>query len=166
MIRNNRQITRCPCSSGWCWACVGVYVARALTTVARTHILGRLGQHIVYDLQIELFKHLQLLSLNFYNTLSTGRIMTRVTSDTERMRTFITSGFQDIVINVLTLIGIFLLMLWMNWELTLLAMIPIPFMIIGTLFTARVFTGYTIEFGAASQRSTPCWPIAFPALKW
>ncbi|MEC8646069.1 MAG: ABC transporter ATP-binding protein, partial [Candidatus Latescibacterota bacterium] len=63
-----------------------------------------------------------------------GRIMTRVTSDTERMRTFITSGFQDIVINVLTLIGIFLLMLWMNWELTLLAMIPIPFMIIGTLF--------------------------------
>ena len=113
---------------------LGVYVARALTTVARTHILGWLGQHIVFDLQIELFKHLQLLSLNFYNTLSTGRIMTRVTSDTERMRTFITSGFQDIVINVLTLIGIFLLMLWMNWELTLLAMIPIPFMIIGTLF--------------------------------
>ena len=65
---------------------LGVYVARALTTVARTHILGWLGQHIVYDLQIELFKHLQLLSLNFYNTLSTGRIMTRVTSDTERMR--------------------------------------------------------------------------------
>ena len=113
---------------------LGVYVARALTTVARTHTLGWLGQHIVFDLQIELFKHLQLLSLNFYNTLSTGRIMTRVTSDTERMRTFITSGFQDIVINVLTLIGIFLLMLWMNWELTLLAMIPIPFMIIGTLF--------------------------------
>lgn len=113
---------------------LGVYIARALTNVARTHTLGWLGQHIVYDLQIELFKHLQLLSLNFYNTLSTGRIMTRVTSDTERMRNFITSGFQDIVINVLTLVGIFLLMLWMNWELTLLAMIPIPFMIIGTLF--------------------------------
>ncbi len=113
---------------------LGVYIARALTNVARTHILGWLGQHIVYDLQMELFKHLQLLSLNFYNTLSTGRIMTRVTSDTERMRTFITSGFQDIVINVLTLVGIFLLMLWMNWELTLLAMIPIPFMIVGTLF--------------------------------
>ncbi len=113
---------------------LGVYIARALTNVARTHILGWLGQHIVYDLQMELFKHLQLLSLNFYNTLSTGRIMTRVTSDTERMRTFIKSVFQDIVINVLTLVGIFLLMLWMNWELTLLAMIPIPFMIVGTLF--------------------------------
>lgn len=113
---------------------LGVYIARGLTNAARTQILGWLGQHIVFDIQIQLFKHLQLLSLTFYNTLSTGRIMTRVTSDTERMRDFITSGFQDIVINVLTLIGICLLMLWMNWQLTLLAMIPIPFMIIGTIF--------------------------------
>ncbi len=113
---------------------LGVYIARALTNVARTHILGWLGQHIVYDLQMEMFKHLPLLTLKFEHPPSTGRIMTRVTSDTERMRTFITSGFQDIVINVLTLVGIFLLMLWMNWELTLLAMIPIPFMIVGTLF--------------------------------
>jgi len=55
------------------------------------------------------------------------------------MRTFITSGFQDIVINILTLIGIFLLMMSMNWQLTLLAMIPIPFMILFTiLYRTRI----------------------------
>ncbi len=113
---------------------LGVYIGRALVNSIRTYVLGWIGQHIVYDLQMQLFKHLQLLSLNFYNSLSTGRIMTRVTSDTERMRTFITSGFQDIVINILTLAGICLLMLWLDWELTLLALIPIPFMIVGTLF--------------------------------
>ena len=119
------------------WIVLGLIatnIAGAVAGAARVHILGWLGQHVVYDLQMQLFRHLQHLSLNFYSVLSTGRIMTRVTSDTERMRTFITSGFQDIVINILTLIGIFLLMLSMNWQLTLLAMIPIPFMILFTVF--------------------------------
>ena len=112
---------------------IGTNIIGALAGAARVHVLGWLGQHVVYDIQMQLFKHLQHLSLNFYSVLSTGRIMTRVTSDTERMRLFITSGFQDIVINILTLIGIFLLMLSMNWQLTLLAMIPIPFMILFTI---------------------------------
>ena len=112
---------------------IGTNLFGALAQAARLNVLGWLGQHVVYDIQMQLFRHLQHLSLNFYSLLSTGRIMTRVTGDTERMRTFITSGFQDIVINILTLIGIFLLMLSMNWQLTLLAMIPIPFMILFTV---------------------------------
>ena len=52
--------------------------------------------------------------------------MTRVTSDTERMRRFITSGFQDIVIDGLTIVGICVMLFVMNWELALLSLIPIP----------------------------------------
>ena len=112
---------------------LGVYLGRGIISGVRMYALGWLGQRVVYDLQMQIFQHLQLLSLTFYNTLSTGRIMTRVTSDTERMRRFITSGFQDIVIDGLTIVGICVMLFVMNWELALLSLIPIPFMIVGTI---------------------------------
>ena len=116
---------------------IGVYVSRLFISAVRTYCLGWLGQRIVYDLQTQIFSHLQYLSLSFYNQMSTGRIMTRVTSDTDGMRRFITTGFQDMVIDVLTLVGICAWLLYINWELALLALIPAPLMIVGTVFYTR-----------------------------
>jgi ATP-binding cassette, subfamily B, bacterial len=112
---------------------LSIYVARGVINSARTYTLGWLGQRVVFDLQTEIFKHLQRLSLSFYSSRSTGRIMTRVTSDTERLQGFITTGFQDMVIAVLTLIGIGVALFIMNWELAVLAMLPMPLMVVGTI---------------------------------
>ena len=118
---------------------LGSYVVRAITTGLRTYSLGWIGQRVAYDLQTEVFNQLQLLSLNFYSQLSTGRIMTRVTSDTDRMRMFITRGFQDMVISVMTLVGIGVFLFVMNWQLAVLALIPVPIMVVGTLlYTGRI----------------------------
>lgn len=118
---------------------LGLFVMRALLSAARTHILGWLGNRILYDLQMQIFGHLQELSLSFYSTLSTGRILTRVTNDTERMRGFITQGFQEMVIDILRLVGICAILFYMNWELALVALVPIPFMLAGTLlYRARI----------------------------
>jgi ATP-binding cassette subfamily B protein len=122
------------------WVVVGflsIHFSRMLINGLRSYTLGWLGQRITYDLQTEIFSYLQLLSLSFYSRHSTGRIMTRVTTDTERMRGFITTGFQDMVIAVLTLLGIGAFMFWMNWELALLALIPTPIMLGVTLFYRR-----------------------------
>jgi ATP-binding cassette, subfamily B, bacterial len=119
------------------WVVLGllsIHLSRMLINGVRSYSLGWLGQRITYDLQTEIFSYLQLLSLSFYSQHSTGRIMTRVTSDTERMRGFITTGFQDMVIAILTLIGIGVMLFWMNWELALLALIPTPIMLAVTLF--------------------------------
>lgn len=119
------------------WVVLGllsIHFSRMLINGLRSYTLGWLGQRITYDLQTEIFSYLQLLSLSFYSQHSTGRIMTRVTSDTERMRGFITRGFQDMVIAVLTLLGIGAILFWMNWELALLALIPTPIMLAITLF--------------------------------
>jgi len=117
------------------WVVVGlfsIHFSRMIFNAIRSYTLGWLGQRITYDLQTEIFNYLQFLSLSFYSRHSTGRIMTRVTSDTERMRGFITSGFQDMVIAVLTLIGIGVMLFWMNWQLALLALIPTPIMLMVT----------------------------------
>jgi ATP-binding cassette subfamily B protein len=119
------------------WVVLGllsIHLSRMVLNSARSYVLGWLGQRITYDLQTEIFGYLQLLSLSFYSRHSTGRIMTRVTSDTERMRGFITTGFQDMLIAILTLIGIGAFMFSINWELALLALIPTPIMLAVTLF--------------------------------
>ena len=118
---------------------LAVYVGRGLLNAARTYCMGWLGQRVTYDLQKEIFGYLQFMSLSFYSRHSTGRIMTRVTSDTERMRGFITAGSQEMVIAILTLIGIGGMLIYMNWQLALLALIPTPIMIFGTLlYTKRI----------------------------
>ena len=118
---------------------LAVYAGRGLLNVARTYCMGWLGQRIVYDLQKQIFNYLQFMSLSFYSRHSTGRIMTRVTSDTERMRGFITSGSQKMVVASLTLLGIGAMLFYMNWELAILALIPTPLMIFGTLlYTKRI----------------------------
>lgn len=118
---------------------LGIYICRALVNGFRTYWLGWLGQRVIFDLQTEIFNHLQRLSLTFYSSLSTGRIMTRVTSDTERLQSFITTGFQDIVIALLTLFGIGAALFWMNWQLALLALLPMPLMVVGTvLYRKRI----------------------------
>lgn len=116
---------------------LGVYVAQALVNGVRTYTLGWLGQRVVYDLQVELYNYLQFLSLSFYNKHSTGRIMTRVTSDTERLQGFVTQGFQEMVIAIVTIVGIGLALFLMNWQLALLALIPTPLMVLGTLIYTR-----------------------------
>ncbi|MCH7547515.1 MAG: hypothetical protein IID30_14030, partial [Planctomycetes bacterium] len=66
------------------WVVVGflsIHFSRMLINGLRSYTLGWLGQRITYDLQTEIFSYLQLLSLSFYSRHSTGRIMTRVTTD-------------------------------------------------------------------------------------
>ena len=116
---------------------LGIYVTRALIGGTRSYCLGWLGQRVVYHLQVEIFTYLQFLSLTFYGRHSTGRIMTRVTSDTERLQGFITHGFQDMVIAILTLIGIGVTLFLMNWQLAIMALIPTPLMVLGTLLYTR-----------------------------
>ena len=90
--------------------------------------------------------------------------MTRVTSDTERMRGFITSGFQDIVIDGLTIIGICAMLFVMNWELALLSLIPIPF---HDRRHHHLPQSHPLDFppdmASHFRPSTPCSPIPSPA---
>ncbi len=104
-------------------------VIQALLVFLFIYLVGVLGERVRYDLRKKLFNNLQDLSLSYYSRTPVGWIMSRVTSDTERVSDLITWGLLDVtwaVANILTS-GYF--MLRINWKLGLLVMLMIPIIV-------------------------------------
>ncbi len=93
------------------------------------YVLNWVGQRIIYNVRTQIFEHLQRLPLSFYDRREVGRIMSRLLSDVGTLNDLLTSGFLAIAADILTLIGIMVIMLSMNWQLSLLAFIVMPLML-------------------------------------
>jgi len=129
----------------------GSYLLRNLCSSMRIRLNNSLEQQVVHDLHVQVFAALQRLSISFFENRPTGEIMSRVLNDTEHMQRIFVDGLEEIITAGLTLIGIMVVLFWLNWKLALLALLPIPILIIGAaLFTKRVHGYYReIRKGAA-----------------
>jgi len=112
---------------------LGVSVIQVTTNVVRIRLMSRVGQHVLYDVRMAMFNHLQKLSLSFYNRYSVGRVITRVINDVGTLREFITWATLAIVRDVLAIIGILIAMLSLNLRLSLLTFTVMPIMILATI---------------------------------
>ena len=88
------------------------------------------SQGVAYDLRNVIFKKLQSLSFSYHDQAQTGRLMTRMTSDVELVRTFIGMGLLQLISALVLLIGSLILMFIMSWKLTLVVMLMIPFIVV------------------------------------
>jgi len=122
-------------------AFIGVYVVGAILGGARSRLMGWMGARLMFDIRSRLYRVLQRLSLAFYDREHTGRIMSRVTNDTSVLNGFVVSGFQSIIMNVLTIVSVCAIMLVSEWHLALLTLLPTPLMILGTYLFARKASG-------------------------
>ena len=104
-----------------------------VTNFFRVRIMSRVGQHVLYDVRMAMFHHLQKLSLSFYNRYSVGRVITRVINDVGTLREFITWAVLAIVRNLLGIIGTLLAMLTLNLRLSLLTFAVLPLMVWATV---------------------------------
>ena len=98
-----------------------------------------LGARATADIRGELYRRLEMLSLQFYDRRKVGALMSRVTRDTGRLQEFLVDGLPYLVINALMMLGILGLLFWISWELTLWTLIPVPFMMVwGAVFWQRM----------------------------
>jgi len=116
---------------------VTAFVGRALLATGRSYLMQWLGNRLLFDLRIQVFDHLSLLRLSYYNQRQTGQIMQRVTGDLQRLQYFIAEGFQDILVNIMTVILITVILLSLNWQLFLLGLAPIPVIAVSTYVFGR-----------------------------
>lgn len=94
------------------------------------YLAGILGERIRYDLRKSMFIHLQELSLSYYNVTPVGWIMSRVTSDSERVAELVTWGFLDVTWGIMNIATAAIFMLIINWQLALIVFLAIPVLII------------------------------------
>ncbi|MDQ2692558.1 MAG: ABC transporter ATP-binding protein/permease [Chloroflexota bacterium] len=115
----------------------GISLIQVITNIARVRLMSRVGQHILYDVRMAMFAHLQRLSLSFYNRYSVGRVITRVINDVGTLREFVTWATLAIVRDVLAIIGILIAMLSLNLRLSLLTFTVLPIMVVATILFRR-----------------------------
>jgi ATP-binding cassette subfamily B protein len=126
------------------WLVLGLLAAQIATHaihILRARLLVKLGTRLSHDLRVQLYARLQFLSLRFFEKHPVGAMIARVTQDTQSLESVLVDGMQYFVVNILMLFGIGGVMLAMNWRLTLLALIPMPFvLVLSNLFWKHVLS--------------------------
>lgn len=120
---------------------VGVILAAAVVqAVARQaflRLMGAIGQNILLELRRRVFDHFQRLSLSFHENYTSGRVISRLTSDIEAIAELVQSGFDALVKALLTLFGTAVLLLVLDVHLGLVALVPLPLLLLFTKWFQR-----------------------------
>ncbi|MFH5882212.1 ABC transporter ATP-binding protein [Liberiplasma polymorphum] len=109
---------------------VGAVSLSALFNYLQTIILQKTGQSIIYNIREEIFTHLEFQDIEYFNKVPTGKLVTRVTNDTNTLNEMYTSVIVSVFRNLFMLIGILTVMFILNASLTLLVLIVVPFIVI------------------------------------
>jgi len=125
----------------------GIYILNGLASwgasYGQIYALSYVGQCILYQLRSDLFRHLQKLSLDFFNQTEAGRIMSRIQNDVSALNEMLTSGLVGSLSDVLTLGGIVIIIFTMDVRLSLLTFTVLPLMVAITLvWRARARDAY------------------------
>ncbi len=120
-------------------AVIVIALAGALSAYAEKYLTTSVGQWVMHDLRRVLYHHIQRLSLAYHDHKPTGDLISTVTADIDSIQDFISQALLGMVVNVLTLVGMLLVMFYLNWRFTLIALSITPFLfIVVYTYTRRI----------------------------
>ncbi|MGH7502015.1 MAG: ABC transporter ATP-binding protein [Longimicrobiales bacterium] len=103
-----------------------VYLVREAAALVRLRLMSILGEWVARDLRAALYEHIQRLSLAFFSRKKTGSLITRVSSDTDRLWDFLAFGIVDVSLSLVMLAGLGAVLLSLDWRLGLAMTAPVP----------------------------------------
>ena len=112
-------------------------IVYAVASYAQTYLVGWVGQRALQDLRIRLFIHLQRLSIGFYSRNRTGVIISRMTNDVEALDQLVEDGLATLIQSGLTLIGVVVILFFLDPHLALLTFLVLPILAVGA-FAFRI----------------------------
>jgi len=114
-----------------------ILIASFLLEYAQTWLLQMTGQRIMYDIRLQVYRHLQAIDLQFYDRNPVGRLMTRVTTDVDVINDMFTSGVVSVFGDIFTLAGIMIVLVTMDWRLAIVAFLVLPLIALVTQWFRR-----------------------------
>jgi ABC-type multidrug transport system fused ATPase/permease subunit len=118
------------------WVVIGFIVSALVywaATYAQTYLVGWVGQRVLQDLRVQLFAHLQTLSVGFYSRRQAGVIISRLTNDVQALDQLVSDGVVTLFGSTLTLIGTAVILLFLDVELALITFLVFPLLALGSL---------------------------------
>ncbi len=115
----------------------GVFILQSIASFIHRLSLAYVGEKAVVDIRVQVYSHLQALSLRFFGEYRTGEIVSRITNDTSLLQSAVTDDLVELLRQVLTLIGAAALLFWLDWRLTLIILLGIPFITLTMVWLGR-----------------------------
>jgi ATP-binding cassette subfamily B protein len=139
----------------WTILVLGLLVLESLIQFSTTYFSNLLAQSIIRDIRKNVFAHITSFRIHYFDKNPVGSLVTRVVSDIEAIAEVFSSGMIDILGDLLMLIIILVFMFLENWKLSLLALIPIPILILSTRVFARAMRkSFQLEGSAVTRLNT------------
>ncbi len=129
-------------------ATVGCLLARTALAWLVSTTLGRISQEVVVALRSSLHRKLMRLPMAYFDAQQTGRLMARVTSDVGSILGFLNGGFLQLVTDLILALGIAVLLVWLRWQLALIALVVVPLYVVNHGLFARRIHGLSQEVRA------------------
>jgi subfamily B ATP-binding cassette protein MsbA len=107
-------------------AILGIFIIRGIGTFLGGYFMAQVANSVVFDLRTNMFNKLVLLPSSYYHSIPTGRLLAKLTYDTEQVIGSITQAIRVVLREGLTVVGLFGYMIYMNWRLTLLFLLVVP----------------------------------------
>ena len=115
----------------------GTYLLRAILQFVKNYIGHKAAWNLTGEVRVDLFKHMETLSMGFYHDTQTGQLMSRVINDTANFELLLAHAIPDVITNVILICGVAVILCSINPLLTLFTLIPIPFIIGASIFFVK-----------------------------
>jgi len=109
---------------------VAVPIINGVLNVAQRYLTANIGEGVIRDLRVQLYAHLQKMSLRFFTNTRTGELMSRLNNDVVGAQSAINSTLISIITNLISVVGTLAVMLAVEWRLTLLGMLVVPLFVL------------------------------------
>lgn len=124
---------------------LGLLFVHAGLQFLQAYLANWLGQNVILNIRKKLFNHVLSFKLKYFDQTPIGNLVTRVTSDIQTIADVFSSGLLNIISDILQLLMVLAFMFFINWQLTLIVLIPVPILIISTILFKRVIKTAFIE---------------------
>jgi ABC-type multidrug transport system fused ATPase/permease subunit len=117
---------------------ITISFANIFISYGQNYVLVWMGQNVIYDIGVKLFSHIQTLSMEFFDKRETGKLISRITNDVQALSELLTRGVAGMIADFIRMIGIMIIMLYMNTRLSLLSFTLLPVLfIVAIMFRSK-----------------------------
>jgi ABC-type multidrug transport system fused ATPase/permease subunit len=135
-----------PAALNWIfWSILALYAVRGMVSFALNYLMAWLGQRIVFDLRFQSYRHLNRLSLAYYDTRQTGKIMARLTGDIDTIQYMISGGFVTFLADLFSVLALLIVLFSNQWKLAMVAMAIVPLYVLNYKLFIRHIRPISVE---------------------